>query len=156
MKKRAALDHLFVPPDEIHPYMRRALDLVEQRAYEIYNDHGKVVGHAMDDWLQAESEILQAVNAEASDAGDAFVAVAAVAGYRLEDLKVSVEPRCLTICGLTAGDKRPGSSDDQSRFARFFLSFRFPADVNTAAVSADLRSDVLEVHLPKVPSQKGS
>jgi HSP20 family molecular chaperone IbpA len=156
MKKRSALDHLFVPPDEIHPYMRRALALVEQRAYEIYNDHGKVVGHAMDDWLQAESEILQSVNAEASDAGDAFVAVAAVAGYRLEDLKVSVEPRCLTICGLTAEDKRSGSSDDQSRFARFFFSFRFPADVNTAAVSADLRSDVLEVRLPKVPSQKGS
>ena len=148
--KKTTLDHLFVPPDEIHAYMRRALDLVEQRAYEIYKDHGTVVGRAMDDWVQAESEILQCVNAEASDAGDAFVAVAAVAGYRLEDLKASVEPRCLTICGLTAGDKRSGSSEVQSRFARFFLSFRFPADVNTSAASADLRSDVLEVRLPKV------
>ena len=153
--KRTTLDHLFVPPDEIHAYMRRALDLVEQRAYEIYNAHGRVVGRAMDDWVQAESEILQSVNAEASDAGDAFVAVAAVPGYRLEDLKASVEPRCLTICGLAARDKRSGPSEEQSRFARFFLSFRFRADVNSSAASADLRSDVLEIRLPKALPRKG-
>jgi HSP20 family molecular chaperone IbpA len=149
-KSEIPVDHLFVAPDEIHAHMRRALDLIEQRAYEIYSDHGRVVGHAMDDWVQAESELLQPVNAEASDGGDAFVAVAAVPGYRPEDLRVSVEPRCLTICGLTTGDRRPGSSENEPRSARFFLSFKLPADVKTSAASADIRSDVLEVRLPKV------
>jgi HSP20 family molecular chaperone IbpA len=153
--KRTALDQLFVPPDEIHAYMRRALGLVEQRAYEIFKDRGSADGHDLDDWVQAESELLQPVTAEVSDAGDAFVAVAAVARYRPEDLRVSVEPRCLTICGLTAGkDKKPGSSKDESEFARFCLSFSLPADVNTSAASADLRSDVLKIRLPKVLPHK--
>jgi hypothetical protein len=31
---------------------------IRQRAYELYEQHGKVDGFALDDWLQAESEIL--------------------------------------------------------------------------------------------------
>jgi HSP20 family molecular chaperone IbpA len=150
------LDHLFVAPDEIRAYRRRALSLVEERAYEIYMDRGSTVGHAMDDWVQAESELLQSVNAKASDAGDAFIAVTAVAGYRPEDLRVSVEPRCLTICRLTAADKSSGPSEDESRFARFSLSLALPPDVNAAAASANLRSDLLEVRLPKVLREKGT
>ena len=36
------------------------LDLTEQvraRAYQLYEERGKIDGHDMDDWLQAESEI---------------------------------------------------------------------------------------------------
>jgi HSP20 family molecular chaperone IbpA len=156
MKKRAELDHLFVPPDEIRVFMRRVFGRVEQRAYEIFTNRGSVDGHDFDDWVQAESELLQPVTAELSDAGDAFIAVAAVSRYRLEDLRASVEPRCLTICGLTVAedDKKSGSSDDQSDFSPFCLSFRLPANVNTSAASAELRSNVLEIQLPKVPSQK--
>lgn len=157
MKKGTELDHLFVPPDEIRAFMGRVFGLVEQHAYEIFTNRGSVDGHDFDDWVQAESELLQPVTAELSDAGDAFIAVAAVSSYRPEDLKASVEPRCLTICGLTAGnDKKPRSSDHRSDFAPFCLSFRLPADVNTSAASADLRSNVLEIQLPKVPSQKAS
>lgn len=155
MKKRATLDHLFVPPEEIRVVIRRVFGLVERRAYEIFTNRGSVDGHDFDDWVQAESELLQPVTAELSDAGDAFVAVAAVSRYRLEDLRASVESRCLTLCGLTAGkNEKSGSSDDESKFAPFCLSFSLPADVNTSAASADLRSDVLEVRLPKMPARE--
>lgn len=154
MKRK--LDHVFVAPDETRAYRQRALSLVQQRAYEIYMDRGSAVGHAMDDWVQAESELLQSVNAEASDAGDAFIAVAAVAGYRPEDLRVSVESRCLTICGLTGAGKSSDPPEDESRFARFSLTLTLPADVNTTAASADLRSDLLEVRLPKLPREKAT
>ena len=157
MKKRTELDHLFVPPDEIRVFMGRVLSLVEERAYEIFTNRGGVDGRDFDDWVQAESQLLQPVTAELSDAGDAFIAVAAVSSYRPEDLRASVEPRCLTICGLNAGDdKKHRPSDDRSDLAPFRLSFNLPADVNTSGASADLRSDVLEVRLPKVLTQKGS
>jgi HSP20 family molecular chaperone IbpA len=150
---RKTLKHLFIGPDEMHTYMRRVLDLVERRAYEIYLDRGSVAGHAMDDWIQAESELLQPITAEASDAGDAFIAVASVDGYQPEELRVSVESRSVTICVLTNGDKKSGSSGDGLKSARFFLSFNLPADVDTSAVSADLRREVLEVRMPKVLPQ---
>jgi hypothetical protein len=31
------------------------------RAYDIYEEHGKHDGHALDDWLQAEKEIRSAI-----------------------------------------------------------------------------------------------
>jgi HSP20 family molecular chaperone IbpA len=152
--KRKKLDHLFVRPDEIRAYMQSPLGLVEQHAYAIFKARGSADGHDLDDWLQAESEVLRPVTAEASDAGEAFVVVATVGDYRPEDLRVSVEPRCLTICGLSAGeDNGVGSSEDESRVGSFWLSFRLPAEVDTSAASAELRRDVLEMYLPKVPSQ---
>jgi hypothetical protein len=35
---------------------------IRQRAYELYVERGMVPGHALDDWLQAEAELVQAVN----------------------------------------------------------------------------------------------
>jgi hypothetical protein len=32
---------------------------IRLRAYDLYAERGKIEGHAIDDWLQAEKEILQ-------------------------------------------------------------------------------------------------
>lgn len=32
---------------------------IRRRAYELYERHGRVDGFALDDWLQAESELTQ-------------------------------------------------------------------------------------------------
>lgn len=156
MKKRT-LDQAFVPPTEMRAVMEHFWRLVEQRAYEIFKCRGGLDGHDFDDWIQAEAELLQSVTAEVSDAGDAFIAIAAVTHYRPEDLRVSVEPRCVTICGLTTGkNNNRGSSDDAPQLPRFHLSFKLPADVNTSAASADLRRDILEIRLPKALPQKNA
>jgi hypothetical protein len=44
------------PPIEIVPLEER----IRQRAYELYVDRGNESGSELDDWLQAEEEILQA------------------------------------------------------------------------------------------------
>jgi Protein of unknown function (DUF2934) len=31
---------------------------IRLRAYQLYEERGKIEGHALDDWLQAEAEIL--------------------------------------------------------------------------------------------------
>jgi len=35
-----------------------AEEKIRLRAYELYEERGKIEGHALDDWLQAEEEIL--------------------------------------------------------------------------------------------------
>jgi len=32
---------------------------IRLRAYQLYEERGKIEGHALDDWLQAEAEILR-------------------------------------------------------------------------------------------------
>jgi len=49
------------PPVAI-PTVESAVELQDQvrrRAYELYEQRGREDGHNLDDWLQAESEVLQ-------------------------------------------------------------------------------------------------
>jgi len=38
---------------------------IHLRAYELYEQRGRIDGHALDDWLQAEAEIRQPKNVRA-------------------------------------------------------------------------------------------
>ena len=43
-------------------FMKSAPDIQDQirrRAYELYEQRGRVDGHELDDWLQAEAEVTQ-------------------------------------------------------------------------------------------------
>lgn len=151
---RTNFDYLFVSPDEIDRCMKSVFDLVARRAYELFESRGSDHGHDLEDWYLAESEFFQPVTIELGDPGDAYVAVASVPGYRPEDLKISVEPRCLTICGLSSAENTESGRTEQEsqRSGRFFFSFSPPMEIDTATVSADIRYDVLEVRLPKALS----
>lgn len=44
MRTRSALDHLFVPPEEMRVFMGHFLSLVKQRADEIFKNRGSLDG----------------------------------------------------------------------------------------------------------------
>jgi HSP20 family molecular chaperone IbpA len=149
--EKARLARLIVSPAEIQEYLNTVFDLIARRAYEVFESRGGVHGHDWEDWFQAESEVLRPVTCELGDSGNALVAVAAVDDYRPEDLRISVEPRCLRICGLTvANDNRSDASEEEGQhFDRFFISLNLPTEIDTSGISADIKRGVLEVRLPK-------
>jgi HSP20 family molecular chaperone IbpA len=149
--KQTNFDHLFVSPDEINQHMKSTFNLVAQRAYELFENRGSEHGHDGKDWFQAESEIFHPITIEMGDPGEAYTAFAIVSGYRPEDLKISAESRRLTICGLscTEGTECTRPQEGSQHTERFYFSISLPTEIDTAAVSADIRGDVLEVHLPK-------
>lgn len=55
----------------------RVQQMIRARAYEIFERRGRAHGHDLDDWLQAENEILSNLMREAS-------AAKAKSGYRAE------------------------------------------------------------------------
>src|ERR1700722_7170577 len=95
-------DRLIVPPSEIYEHAQSLLDPIARRAYELFESRGGAHGYDLEDWCRAEAELLQPVNVELSDSGDALLVIADVAGYRPEDLRVSVEPQSLRICGRSS------------------------------------------------------
>lgn len=149
------LGHLFVPACEIREYIHGIIDVIARRAYEIFENRGAVHGHDWEDWFRAESEVLGPITTELEDSGDAFLAVAAVDDYRPEDLRISAAPRCLWIWGLSAADgRRSDASRDEAQYSQaFFVSLNLPAEINTSAISADIRNGILEVRLPKALSK---
>jgi HSP20 family molecular chaperone IbpA len=89
------------------------------------------------------------------DLGDELLATADIVGYRPEDLKVGVETGALRICGrLPSGQAQVGESEQNVRRVEgFFLVVDLPVSVDPSSASADVKNDLLEVHLPKAMPQ---
>ncbi len=153
--QRSESDHLIVPPDEVQEYAQNLFVPVARRAYEIFESRGRVHGYDSDDWSQAESELLEPVKVTIFDVGDELLATADIVGYRPDDLKVGVESRSLRICGrLLRGHAQAGESEQSVRRVEgFFLAVDLPVSVDSSSVSADVKNDLLEIHLPKAMSQ---
>lgn len=153
--KKTELNQLIVPQNEVYEYIQSPFDPVARRAYEICESRGCAHGHDWDDCYRTESELLQPVNVELSDSGDTLAAIADVAGYRREDLRVSMESRLLRICDRSAAEKKQlrKSEEELRRLEGFFVSFDRPTYIDTSKVSANISQDLFEVRLPKTPRQ---
>ena len=57
-------------PNQPNGAGRPSQDAIGRRAYELYLQRGSVAGHELDDWLQAEAELIAgAADAEAPSSG---------------------------------------------------------------------------------------
>jgi HSP20 family molecular chaperone IbpA len=152
-------DELFVSSDRFDEHLRRVGDMIARRAFEIFERRGHIHGHDWEDWYRAEASVLQTVNNEVSDSGDAFLAVVAIGAQHPQDLKLSAEPLRLRIVGClipaTNGSATPKKITTRPR--AFSLAYQFPDPVDPATASAEIRGDLLEVRLPKAtPSRNAS
>src|SRR5260370_23402724 len=83
-------------------------DLIARRAYELLECGGFTHGHADEDWLLAESEILLQAPVDVTETETGLTIRADVPGFREKDLEVRAAPRSLCITG-----KRQESSDQK-------------------------------------------
>jgi HSP20 family molecular chaperone IbpA len=151
-KSEGDFDELFVSSDKFDERLRTVSDIIAHRAFQIFESRGCGHGHDWDDWYQAESAVLQAVNHEVSDSGDAFLAVVDINSYRPQNLRLSAEPHRLRIVGCPAPAPNGSGTPDNitPRPRPFLLGYQFPAPIDPAKVSAQIRGDLLEVRLPKL------
>lgn len=85
---------------------------------------------------------------------DAYVIKADLPGVREEDLDVSLNGNLLTISGKREADHQ-GEGDAyfavERSYGSFARSFTMPESVDGAGVTAELKSGVLAVYIPKKP-----
>jgi HSP20 family molecular chaperone IbpA len=145
------LGSLFLPSQIYDEHVRIVFDIISRRAYEMFERRGRVHGHDWEDWYKAESALLQVVTNEVSDSGDAFNTIVNIADYNPLDLKISAEPRCLRICGCADDENHKTEISGRTlAYPRaFLLSYKFPVPIDPTDTSAEIRSDLLEVRLPK-------
>ena len=157
---RAGAPHLrLVPADQMLDQMRDTFDAIARRAFEIFDGKGRTFGHELDDWFQAEAELLHPVHLEVSDADGALTVRAEVPGFDEKDLEVSVEPTRLTISGKreSSEERKQGKTVYSERCSdRLFRAVDLPKVVDTAgAMKATYDQGVLTITLPKAEKTEG-
>jgi HSP20 family protein len=138
--------------DQIHKVMKRAYELFEQR--------GRSDGHALEDWLTAESELLQPVPVEIEDREKELVLRADVPGFKAEELNVAVEPSRILISGKSESKKEQKEKGkvvySEQRSSEISRSLALPAEVLPDQANAVLKDGRLEVMLPKAQTKKSA
>lgn len=130
----------------------RIYDSVARRAFELFEGNGHWLGHDLDDWFRAESEMLHPLPLEVKELDSEFTVRAEVPGFTAKDLEISLEPCRLKIAGKreSKAEERKGKTIRSEICADEILrAIDLPADVDTSKASAALKDGVLTIELPK-------
>jgi HSP20 family molecular chaperone IbpA len=139
--------------------MEQLYDAISRRAFELFEQEGRVDGHHLRHWLEAERELLHPVHMKLEDTDGEFVVRAELPGFTASDIEVSVEPRRVIITGKRISpeeDKQGDAVYTEQCSDEIFRTMDLPAEVNVMKVTATLKDGVLNVQLPKAAATKAA
>jgi HSP20 family protein len=141
-----------VEAEKLLDRMRELSQNVAHRAYDFFEARGGEIGHALEDWFRAESELLRTVPLEISETDKQLTVRAEVPGFKAEEIKISVEPKQLIISGESeskAEEKTEQTVYNERRSRCFCRTIELPAEVDPQRATATLTDGVLELTLNK-------
>lgn len=133
--------------------MEDRFNSLTRRAYEIFERNGRSFGRDLDNWFQAERELLHPVPINVTESDDSFEVKAEVPGFTEKEIEVGVEPRRLTITGKreTKKEEKKGKTVyAESCSDEILRMVDLPVEVETDKTTATLKNGILELTLPKV------
>jgi HSP20 family molecular chaperone IbpA len=147
-----ALTLRFVEPETIYNRMNEVYDAVARRAFELFEDDGRILGRDLDHWFKAESEFLHPAHVQIREVDDAITVEAEVPGFNANELQLSLEPRRLTISGKKQSktqEKKASIVYSDQCSKELLRSVELPCDVNVSHAAASLSNGVLQLTVPK-------
>ena len=73
--------------------------MIARRAYDLFVARGSKHGYDQEDWFQAEAELLRLISVSVSESEDRISVRVNVPNLEESEVKVSIEPRRITILG---------------------------------------------------------
>ena len=146
-----------VPATDLLARMQRLRDSVARRAFEIFESQGQTFGRDLDNWLQAESELLHPVHVDVAESDEGLTIRAEVPGFKAEQLEVGVEPRRVTIAGKreTHAERKDEKTIYKEHCSdRILRVIELPTEVVAGRVAATLSDGVLELKMPRAAPAK--
>ena len=133
--------------------MEDTFNALARRAYEIFEGNGGTFGRELENWFQAEKELLHPVPVNITESDESFEVKAEVPGFNEKEIEIGVEPRRVTITGKreTKKEEKKGKTVcAESCSDQILRMVDLPAEIETDKVTATLKNGVLELALPKV------
>lgn len=132
---------------------RQFNQLVTSCAYQLYVRRGCQDGHALDDWLEAETIVRNSAGwcpVGFIDLNNVVDVEASVGDFKAEDLEVWVDPYRLIISGdLGRTERARGRARIAGEPHPIFKLLSLPAEVEPSRTKAELKGEMLHVVLSK-------
>ena len=132
--------------DEIKNIEKRIM----QRAYEIFQNNG-VLGRDLENWMQAEQELVWKPALELSERNGEFQLEAAVSGVDAKDIEVEVTSEDIILKADVQHDHKGHKGTVhlcEFRPGKMFRSIHLPKRIDTDKVKAEFRNGLLRLTAP--------
>jgi HSP20 family molecular chaperone IbpA len=146
-----------LPNDPFLKEVKRIHADIAKRAYELSAASGFPRGHELEDWYEAEAELLVPVSVEVVEHRNEVTVKAHLPGFDHDDVEVYAEPGRLFL--RASHQEEPEMREDEVEYMREFSRVLFrtidlPCDIDPDRANASLVRGTIEIILPKVLAAK--
>ena len=123
-------------------------DRIMRRAYEIFEGNGGSLGRDLDNWLQAEQELLWSPALELSETQGELLLEAALSGVDAKDIDIEVTPDDIVLKAdfQHEHEKKKGTVHIcEFEAGKMFRSIHLPKKINPDNVKAEFRNGLLRL-----------
>lgn len=118
---------------------------ISRRAFEIFEERGRVHGYDLDDWFKAESEVVTPVQTTVNETEHLYTITLEVSGFKANELEIRAEPFRIFILGKKSGSGRM----ECGKTKEIFKPIIFCNQIETNTVIAELSDGQLTISIRK-------
>jgi HSP20 family molecular chaperone IbpA len=122
--------------------IERIRDRVRTRAYELFEHRGRTDGHSLDDWLDAENQLLGHPPIELTETDQDLRLSVDAPGFSAKELQIGVLPDSISIVGE---HEQPETRDHEEETCALVAQMELPCPIDPNHVDAKLRHQKLEI-----------
>ena len=128
------------------------LGRIKQRAFELFEKRGGATGNEVDDWVNAERQVVFAPPSELLETASGFEIRVAAPGLTAAQLRIGVVPNGIIVRGQVKS--KEAFKEGTIHFSEFghkelFREFLLSGRIDTALVNASLQNGVLRISASK-------
>lgn len=154
--QRTANSPMFVEAERLLERMAEITTEIGHRAFEFFRLRGGEFGRELDDWFNAEREVLRSVLVDMTETDSNVLVTAAVPGFKPEEIEISIKENLLIITGKTETKQRTDEENvvlDEWKSNRFLRQFTLPTPVDPVNATATLKDGILSLTMPKTAAE---
>lgn len=139
-------------PKDLMEHFDKVYGEIANRAFNIFEKNGRSFGHDVENWLEAESEVLHPVRVNVTEKDGSVDIEAEVPGFEAKDLEITLEPERLTISGKRETNEETAKGKTvykEQRSNEILRSVSLPFEVDASKATATIKNGVLELKVPK-------
>ncbi len=140
------------PPENFIEDTNRLSQMITARAYELYEKRGRQDGHALEDWIRAESEVLCIIpcGIRILESPKQLEVDVGLQGFCPDEIEIGVEPRRVFI-GIKAKREDRKELEPAGRPRHFSICrvLDVPFEIVPEKAIATFKNGLLQLNLPK-------
>jgi HSP20 family protein len=137
--------------------MDKLFEDVRKRAFDLFQRRGALDGGDLEDWFQAERDLVRTPESELMETDKGFQMKMAIPAMEAKDIQISALPDAIIVQGETSHKEE--KKEGKVHFSEFserklFRRFEMPTGIDVEQVKATLENGVLQITAAKTPAVK--